>query len=175
MSQEPHPDLFVSLVREPALVHAKVIRPYSHSLSDDEAMYKPPAERENEASRDPVTQFPKWLVAEGYAEAHYYAPNGLYQDRLDKAQDNAITESMGHLFDRTKERLGASDVAIAQTRRRLIQAARRLREGHEPPGMNPADYRLRPYSVQLPRDCVSWPEAVAEPIDARPETFRASV
>jgi 2-oxoisovalerate dehydrogenase E1 component len=51
----------------PALVHAKVIRPYSHSLSDDEAMYKPPAERENEASRDPVTQFPKWLVAEGYA------------------------------------------------------------------------------------------------------------
>lgn len=51
----------------PALVHAHVIRPYSHSLSDDEAMYKPPAEREEEASRDPVTQFPKWLVAEGYA------------------------------------------------------------------------------------------------------------
>jgi 2-oxoisovalerate dehydrogenase E1 component len=51
----------------PALVHARVIRPYSHSLSDDEAMYKPPAEREEEASRDPVTQFPKWLVAEGYA------------------------------------------------------------------------------------------------------------
>jgi 2-oxoisovalerate dehydrogenase E1 component len=51
----------------PALVHAHVIRPYSHSLSDDEAMYKPPAEREEEASRDPVTQYPKWLVAEGYA------------------------------------------------------------------------------------------------------------
>jgi len=51
----------------PALVHARVIRPYSHSLSDDEAMYKPPAEREEEASRDPVTQFPKWLVTEGYA------------------------------------------------------------------------------------------------------------
>src|SRR5712692_7032609 len=38
----------------PALVHAHVIRPYSHSLSDDEVMYKPPQEREGEALRDPV-------------------------------------------------------------------------------------------------------------------------
>jgi 2-oxoisovalerate dehydrogenase E1 component len=51
----------------PALIHAHVIRPYSHSLSDDEVMYKPPEEREEEAMRDPVTTFPLRLINEGIA------------------------------------------------------------------------------------------------------------
>jgi 2-oxoisovalerate dehydrogenase E1 component len=51
----------------PAFVHAHVIRPYSHSLSDDEILYRPPAERAEDAARDPVTTFPKQLVERGIA------------------------------------------------------------------------------------------------------------
>lgn len=46
----------------PAFVHAHVIRPYSHSLSDDERLYKTEAERAAEAARDPVSTFPQWLL-----------------------------------------------------------------------------------------------------------------
>ncbi len=72
-------DLFASLAaleravayararKGPALVHAKVIRPYSHSLSDDEVFYRPAAEREADAARDPLVTFPQWLVAHGVA------------------------------------------------------------------------------------------------------------
>ncbi len=49
----------------PSFIHAKVIRPYSHSLSDDEALYRPKAERERDAERDPLTRLSRFLVAEG--------------------------------------------------------------------------------------------------------------
>jgi 2-oxoisovalerate dehydrogenase E1 component len=53
----------------PALVHAHVIRPYSHSLSDDEAMYRPSPEREADAARDPIRRFAARLVENGSATA----------------------------------------------------------------------------------------------------------
>ena len=49
----------------PAFVHARVIRPYSHSLSDDEASYRPKAEREQEAAKDPVRRLSRLLLDEG--------------------------------------------------------------------------------------------------------------
>jgi 2-oxoisovalerate dehydrogenase E1 component len=49
----------------PAMVHASVIRPYSHSLSDDERLYKPQTERAQEGLRDPLKTYPEWLIQEG--------------------------------------------------------------------------------------------------------------
>ncbi|MGH9460637.1 MAG: transketolase C-terminal domain-containing protein, partial [Vicinamibacteria bacterium] len=51
----------------PALAHAHVIRPYSHSLSDDERLYKTPREREEESKRDPVLKMRGFLLGEGLA------------------------------------------------------------------------------------------------------------
>jgi len=61
----------------PALVHAKVIRPYSHSLSDDEKLYRPDEERTTDAERDPVKRFGALLIAENF----------ITQDELQKLKD----------------------------------------------------------------------------------------
>lgn len=60
---------YVRQRKGPALVHAKVVRPYSHSLSDDETFYKPAAEREAEAQRDPLLKMEQFLIAQGLATA----------------------------------------------------------------------------------------------------------
>ena len=49
----------------PAFVHAHVIRPYSHSLSDDERLYRPDSERQADAARDPVHRLQMFLLREG--------------------------------------------------------------------------------------------------------------
>src|SRR5258705_3553281 len=58
---------YVRTRKGPAFVHARVIRPYSHSLSDDEKLYKPPAEREAEARRDPILRAAEFLKQERLA------------------------------------------------------------------------------------------------------------
>ena len=53
--------------RGPAMVHAHVTRPYSHSMSDDERMYKPEAERQKEESKDPISNMAAFLMSAGMA------------------------------------------------------------------------------------------------------------
>jgi 2-oxoisovalerate dehydrogenase E1 component len=53
--------------RGPALVHAHVTRPYSHSLSDDEKQYRCAAELEEEVKLDPIRTFGEYLLREGLA------------------------------------------------------------------------------------------------------------
>jgi phenylpropionate dioxygenase-like ring-hydroxylating dioxygenase large terminal subunit len=68
-------------------------------------------------------------------------------------QDQAIQESQGPIVDRTREHLGTSDTAIIRVRRRLLNAARALREhGTPPPGGDPASFLVRSASVILPPD-----------------------
>ena len=77
----------------PALVHAKVIRPYSHSLSDDEVMYRPAAERDADAARDPITNYPKWLVDEGFAtDAEITAIQESVDAEVLAATDDALSQ-----------------------------------------------------------------------------------
>src|SRR4030088_1078590 len=49
----------------PAFIHTHVIRPYSHSLSDDERLYRPDAERQRDAARDPISRMQMFLIREG--------------------------------------------------------------------------------------------------------------
>ena len=84
-------------------------------------------------------------------------------------QDQAVTESMGPVYDRTQEHLATSDVMVIRTRKRLIDAARALRDtGGVPPGVDdPAVYAVRSGGVVLARDA-DW-------IDATRELRRAGV
>jgi 2-oxoisovalerate dehydrogenase E1 component len=73
--------------RGPALLHAHVVRPYSHSMSDDERMYKPPAQIEQEARRDPLRLLRDTLVERGVADTE--ALDALEREVRDEVQDAA--------------------------------------------------------------------------------------
>jgi 2-oxoisovalerate dehydrogenase E1 component len=77
--------------RGPALVHAKVTRPYSHSLSDDEKLYKTPQLREEEAHRDPIPKFALFLVREGILdEKELEALEAGVDQEIREATDKAL-------------------------------------------------------------------------------------
>ena len=78
-------------------------------------------------------------------------------------EDQAMIESMGPIFDRTREHLGTSDSGINRMRQRLLRAVKALRdEGLTPPGVdNPEVYRQRSGYIVLPRSA-DWWEATKE-------------
>jgi len=111
----------------------------------------------------------------GYAPPEAPATKQPWQRvKIFQDQDTAITESIGARYDRSRESLGNTDALIMQMRRRLMATARALQEGVEP-AIAGRDYRMRPYSCLLPRDTQSWADAVAETLDARPETYKMSI
>jgi hypothetical protein len=84
-------------------------------------------------------------------------------------QDQAIQESQGPIVDRGAERLGTSDTAIIQVRRRLMTAARALRDGKTPPpGQDPRSFLVRSASIALAAGD-DWVDAVKPLVLVRPE------
>jgi len=76
----------------PAFVHAHVIRPYSHSLSDDERLYRPESERQLEAARDPLTRLQMFLIREGILDEA-----GINQ--LEKHVEEALQDAVDQALD----------------------------------------------------------------------------
>jgi phthalate 4,5-dioxygenase oxygenase subunit len=78
-------------------------------------------------------------------------------------QDQAVTESMGPIFDRSSEHLGSSDAMVIRVRRRLMDAARELRETGKTPfsAEHPEVYRQRSGGVILP-ESANWIEATRD-------------
>jgi phenylpropionate dioxygenase-like ring-hydroxylating dioxygenase large terminal subunit len=78
-------------------------------------------------------------------------------------QDQAVTESMGGIYDRSTEHLGSSDAMVIRVRRRLLEAADALAERGTVPFSvdHPEVYRQRSGGVFLAEDA-NWIEATAE-------------
>ncbi len=79
----------------PAFVHGHVIRPYSHSLSDDEKLYRPDSERKLHGERDPITRFGLFLMREGVLDEK--AIDELEKDveaEIQEASDRAVAAAL---------------------------------------------------------------------------------
>ena len=124
--------------RGPAFIHAKVIRPYSHSLSDDERLYKTPDERAEEATRDPIVRMAEFLKSEGFAsESELESLHKEIEREVNEAAELAIAaekpgrdtvlryvhspdvDPTSSEFDRTPEPDGKPDTMVAAINRTL--------------------------------------------------------
>jgi 2-oxoisovalerate dehydrogenase E1 component len=79
----------------PALVHGHVIRPYSHSLSEDERDYRSAEELEKDSLQDPISKMQMWLLREGILDAD--AINKLERqvdEEVQRAADKAVMSKL---------------------------------------------------------------------------------
>jgi 2-oxoisovalerate dehydrogenase E1 component len=87
----------------PALVHGHVIRPYSHSLSDDERLYRSVEELDADAARDPISRMQMWLLREGILDAD--GINKLERqvdEEVQRAGDRAVMATLPTVASITK-------------------------------------------------------------------------
>jgi phenylpropionate dioxygenase-like ring-hydroxylating dioxygenase large terminal subunit len=65
-------------------------------------------------------------------------------------QDHAVQESMGAIVDRTQEHLGQTDMAVITARRLLLEAAKTVAAGGDPPGTGASYYDVRAIERVMP-------------------------
>src|SRR2546428_9337644 len=130
---------------------------------------RPVTEQEREPVRNPFAAWGGYLEPTSDPQTRYYTKANIHNDylvdhRLAKnelmigipflvnLQDRAMTETMGPIYDRTQEHLGTTDAMVIYVRRRLIEAARALRDqGVVPANVDdPTMCRVRPASILLP-------------------------
>jgi len=135
---------------------------------------RPVTEQECRQVRDPFAAWGGYLEAGSDPRSRHYTRANLHNDFLvdyelqrtelnlgipflGNLQDRAMTETMGSIYDRTQEHLGTTDAMVILARKRLIDAARALRDrGEVPANVDDAKlYRVRPASVLLPEG-ESW-------------------
>jgi phenylpropionate dioxygenase-like ring-hydroxylating dioxygenase large terminal subunit len=146
----PLTDAEVAAMRAGNGVHARVMP----------GTYRPLANKDNDYLMDRVAQ---------KAGISYSGVEGIAM------QDASIQESMGPIVDRTQEILVSTDKGIIMARQRLMRAARDLAEkGIAPPGVDPAEQRVRSAAVVLPAD-QSFKDGAREALVAHSGVAPASV
>jgi len=130
---------------------------------------RPVTDQERQQTRNPFAAWGGYLEATSDPRTRSYTKANIHNDylvdrQLAKSelmigipflvnlQDRAMTETMGPIYDRTNEHLGTTDAMVIYVRRRLIDAARALRDqGVTPANVDDATMcRVRPASVLLP-------------------------
>jgi hypothetical protein len=130
-------------------------------------------EEEARQVRDPFASWGGYVESGGDPYRRFYTAANIHNDYwqdyallkdltigipfLGNLQDRAMTETMGPIYDRTQEHLGTTDAMVILVRRRLMDAARALRDrGVLPPNVDdPNLCRVRPASALLPEG-LSW-------------------
>jgi 2-oxoisovalerate dehydrogenase E1 component len=132
----------------PVLLHAHVVRPYSHSMSDDERLYRTRAELDDDARRDPLVIARSMLMDRGHATAEELdALEAEVEQEVKAASDRALEQpqpgpetAMDFLFspdvDPTAEQFDTEDdpkyVGTETTMVDLINAALRDEMARDP-------------------------------------------
>jgi len=100
----------------PALVHGHVVRPYSHSLSEDERDYRSAEELEKDSLRDPISKMQMWLLREGILDAD--GINRLERqvdEEVQRAADKAVLAKLPAV-DSIKSHLYSEDLSAMDAR-----------------------------------------------------------